>query len=430
MTSDPITALRPGKPASATLWLVIATGGTIIAISMGIRQSFGLFLSPISADLGTGREVFSFTIALLNLLWGLTAPMAGAIADRWGPVWIVTAGAALYALGLVLMAMGGSEATLMTSGLLIGLGVSGTGFTAILGAVARAAPPSRRASALALASMGGSIGQFAALPYAHVLIGSLDWVSALMVLAVTALVMAPLGWAMAAGMRSDEGDATAAVHVGEGGPQAHAPAGEQRMGEAVRVAFSSMGFRLLTAGFFVCGFHVAFIQTHLPAYLSDRDFAPWVGAAALTIVGAANVLGTWLAGRVGEVVEKRLALTLLYLGRALLFVILLYVPMGQTGILVLAFGLGVLWLGTVPLTSGLVGTLFGAKWMSMLFGFVFLSHQLGAFAGVWLGGILYDATQSYDLMWQFSIALALLAALLHWPIRERAAMPVRPGHAR
>jgi predicted MFS family arabinose efflux permease len=249
--------------------------------------------------------------------------------------------------------------------------------------------------------MGGSIGQFVALPYAYLLISNLGWASSMFVLLVTASLMAPLAWGLVS--------------------KRHAPlqAHDQTLSEALSEAFRHRGFLLLTAGFFVCGFHVMFISTHLPAYLADAGFAPWLGAAALTLVGLANIFGTLGAARLGDFIEKRLALSIYYALRSLVFFVFIMVPLTEASVLIFAFSLGLLWLGTVPLTSGLVATLFGPRYMSMLFGIVFMSHNVGSFAGAWLGGYVYDSFGSYTAMWWLSIALGLVSAMFHYPIKER-----------
>jgi len=383
------------------LWVIILCGGAIAGLSVGVRQSFGLYLLPISNDLSVGREVVGLSFGLVTLLWGLLAPLTGAIADRFGTARVVLAGTLFYCLGLYTMATATGEASLITAGVLIGLGMSGLGFTVVLGAVGRAAPPERRSTALGLASMGGSIGQFVALPYAHLLISNLGWASSMFVLLVTASLMAPLAWGLVSK------------------PHAHVYAHDQTLREALREAIHHRGFLLLTAGFFVCGFHVMFIATHLPAYLADSGFPPWVGAAALTLVGLANIFGTLGAARLGDFIEKRLALSIYYTLRSLVFLIFIMVPLTEASVLIFAFALGLLWLGTVPLTSGLVATLFGPRYLSMLFGIVYMSHHIGSFTGAWLGGYIYDAFGSYTAMWWLSIALGLVSAMFHYPIKER-----------
>jgi predicted MFS family arabinose efflux permease len=401
------------KPSSAALnpvWLIAVAAGLVLAINMGIRQSFGLFLNPISLDLGLGREAFALTMGILNIVWGFSAPLAGGFADKYGAGKVLTAGALCYAGGILLMANASGEASLLTSGVLLGLGVSGTGFTAVLGVVGRAAPESYRSKALGLASMGSAIGQFAALPYAHVLIASHGWSASLVVLAATAAVMAPLGWALAGSARRDTARRTQA-----GGP----PVEQQTMRAAVAEAMPDRDFRLLSIGFFVCGFHIAFVATHLPAFVTDQGFDPQTGMLALMIIGIGNIAGTYLFGQLGARYEKRHLLVFLYGARAVVFFAIVALPMTYTSLLIYSGLLGLLWLATVPLTSGLVADMFGPRWMSMLFGVTFFSHQIGSFLGAWLGGYLYDIFQSYDIMWWISIGLGLASALLHALIRQR-----------
>ncbi|RME97972.1 MAG: MFS transporter, partial [Alphaproteobacteria bacterium] len=344
-------------------------------------------------------------------VWGATAPFAGAIADRYGAGRVVIGGALVNAIGLITMAFAPSAEGLIGSGILLGIGISGTGFTAVLGAVGRAAPAEKRSVALGLTSAGGSLGQFAALPYVHLLIGEFGWVMSLIALALTAALLVPISWGVAGTPRSST------THV------------EQNLTEAFREAVTHKGFLLLTAGFFVCGFHVVFVATHLPAFLADRAFEPWVATWALALIGLANVVGTYLCGKAGQVMEQRVALSWLYIGRAVIFLGFLYVPLTETTVLLLSAAIGLFWLGTVPLTSGLIATLFGPRWMSMLFGLVFFSHQIGSFLGAWLGGYFYDVYQSYEVMWWISVALGIVAALFHWPIREVPVARLRPDSA-
>jgi len=383
------------------LWVIIVCGGAISGLVVGIRQAFGLYVVPIGDDIGVGREVVGFSFGIIVLIWGLLAPFTGAISDRFGTARVVLGGGLAYCLGLYTIATAAGEADLISAGVLIGLGMSGTGFTVVLGAVGRAAPPERRSTALGLVSMGGSVGQFLSLPYTHFLIEQFGWVTSLFVLLVTAALIAPLAW----GMRSK--------------PHVAGLEQDQTLFEALREALRHRGFLLLTAGFFVCGFHVTFVATHLPAYLSDAGYSSWLGAAALTLVGLANIFGTLGAARFGDYFEKRLVLSIYYLLRSLVFLVFIIVPLSEISVLVFAFVLGLLWLGTVPLTSGLVATLFGPRYMSMLFGIVFMSHSFGGFVGSWLGGFIYDGLGSYTAMWWLSIALGILSAMFHYPIKER-----------
>ena len=385
------------------VWVFVLCAGTMLAINMGIRQTFGLYLKPISQDLNLDRQVFSFTMAILNLVWGLGSPFAGALSDRLGAVRVALGGVACYVGGLILMATARGGEQLLLSGVLIGLGVSGTGFTAVFGVIARAAPPEKRASALGMVTMGSAIGQFVALPYTHVILDAVGWVSSLFVLAGTAALMAPLALALAKA----------------GGTETHrAGLSEQNLKAALGEALSHPSFLLLTAGFFVCGFQLAAVAVHLPAFLTDRGLEPGLGALALTMIGGGNILGTYLCGRAGDVFPKRLTLAFIYLARAAIFIALIYLPLTDTAVIVYAGLLGLLWLGTVPLTSGLVVTFFGPRWLSTLYGIVFLSHQLGSFMGAWLGGWFYDTYHSYDMLWWAAVAVGVLAAFLHLPIRE------------
>ena len=400
------------RKAVAPFWWIVLAAAAILAINMGIRQTFGLFLTPITRDLNLSRESFALAIALLNLLWGAGSPFAGALSDRFGARWVVLGGTVLYTAGLIIMATSGGEAGLIISGMLIGLGVAGTGFTAVFGVIGRAAPPEKRNLALSLVSMGSAVGQFAALPYAHVLMGEAGWIMTLFLLAATAAVMAPLGLAMVGGGNSQSTAAQAS--------QA-ATADSQTWREAVGEAFRHPSFILLTLGFYVCGFQLAAVVVHLPAFLVDRGFDISLGVIALTVVGLTNIAGTYFCGRAGEIMPMRLALTLIYLGRGAVFLGLLYFPLTQGTVIASAAILGFLWLGTVPLTSALIVTFFGPRWLSMLYGIVFFSHQVGGFMGAWLGGWFYDHYQSYDMLWWASIAVSLLAALCHLPISERPA---------
>ncbi|MCG8558554.1 MAG: MFS transporter [Hyphomicrobiales bacterium] len=383
------------------IWIVIACAGAIMCISAGARQTLGLFLAPISLEHGFGRETFALGMGIMNLIFGLGSPFAGAISDRYGAGRVVAAGALVYAAGLMAMTLSGDGEQLLLGGTLLGLGMSATGATVILGTVGRAVPAEQRSRALGLVAMFGSTGQFLALPSTHLLIDGFGWVAALTVLAAAALLVAPLA-------------------AGIAGRPASADAGEaQSVGEALGEARQTRSFWLLGAGFFVCGFHVAFVAIHFPAFLSDQGLAAWVGAAALTVIGVGNMLGSYVWGALGGHYPKKAMLSLLYLLRAALFLMLLLLPLNAGVVLAFSAIMGFLWLGTVPLTSALVGHIFGTRYMSMLFGIVFLSHQCGAFLGAWLAGYSYDALGSYDAMWWLSIALGLGSALLHWPIEER-----------
>lgn len=381
-------------------WVLLGAS-LILALSLGIRHGFGLFLAPMSGEFGWGREVFAFAIALQNLIWGLAQPFTGALADRYGAARAVVVGGVLYAVGLALMALADSLWSLsLSAGLLIGLGLSGTSFSVILGVVGRAVPAEKRSMAMGIAAAAGSFGQFAMLPGTLGLIGWLGWSSALLALGLLVALIVPL-----VGLLKDN-------------PQPPR-ADEQSLGEALREAAAHSGFWLLALGFFVCGFQVVFIGVHLPAYLVDQHLPARVGTTVLALVGLFNVFGTYLAGWLGGRHAKPQLLTALYLLRGVVIVAFVYLPLSEWSAYVFGMTMGLLWLSTVPLTNGTVATLFGVRNLSMLGGIVFLFHQLGAFLGGWLGGWLYDRTGSYELVWQLSIALSLIAALLNWPVREQ-----------
>ena len=403
-TAASAAATRPSIP----VWAIILAAGAIVGMAMGLRQVMGLYLKPMTTELGIGREAFSTAMAVANLVWGVAAVASGAISDKFGAGRVIAGGAICTMLGLYLMYSATTGMDMLISGILLGIGVSGTGITALVGAVGRAVPADKRTQAIASLGMAGGIGGFIAFPYAHLLIETLGWKSSLLVLLATAAAMIPLARVLA------------------NAPQpAASTAKPQTLREAFAEAFAYPSFWLLTAGFFVCGFHVAFYSVHLPAFVADKGLQPWVGVWALTLVGTANIVGTYIAGQSGKYVEKRVGLSLIYFGRVFIFLGLLYLPMTPTTVIGLSVLLGFLWLSTVPLTSGLVGLFFGTTWMSMLFGFVFFSHQLGSFSGLWLAGRLYDTTKSYDTMWWISIALGLFAAAIHWPIKERPVARLR-----
>ncbi|WP_447755870.1 MFS transporter [Pseudomonas nicosulfuronedens] len=386
---------------SRTGFWILLSGALILALSLGIRHGFGLFLAPMSAEFGWGRETFAFAIALQNLIWGIAQPFTGAIADRFGAMRTVLVGGILYAVGLVLMGYSDSAFSLsMSAGLLIGIGLSGTSFSVILGAVGRAVPLERRSMAMGISAAAGSFGQFIMLPGTLGLIGWLGWSAALLVLGLLVAFIVPLATLMRDKPLPMQGH-------------------EQTLGEALREAAGHSGFWLLSLGFFVCGFQVVFIGVHLPAYLVDRHLPATVGTTVLALVGLFNVFGTYLAGWLGGRMSKPRLLTGLYLLRGVVIITFLWAPLTVWTAYLFGIAMGLLWLSTVPLTNGTVATLFGVRNLSMLGGITFLFHQIGAFLGGWLGGYVYDHTGNYDLVWQISILLSLLAALLNWPVRER-----------
>ncbi len=388
------------------LQIKIICGGLILAIAVGIRQSFGLFLEPISTTLQIGRETFALSIGLVNLLWGALAPFTGALADKFGLKRVAIVGALFYSGGILILSNSASPQELLLGGIIVGSGLSGLGFTVILGAVGKFAPPEKRGTALGLTTMGGSIGMFLGVPVTGTFIQSFGWSGALFGLAAISLIMIPLVYGLVPNDKiTDQKNQTN-------------DAGE-RLSEVLSHALKSKNFLLLVCGFFICGFHVNFIVAHLPAFISDMSLPGNVATTSLALIGFANIFGVALAGRLGDKYKKNDVLVALYALRALAFIIYIITPITVISTLIFTFVLGILWLGTVPLTSGLVATFFGPKYMSMLYGIVFFSHQLGGFVSSWMGGWIFDLTGDYNIMWWFSVLLGLLAALLHYPIKDR-----------
>jgi MFS family permease len=381
--------------------VILAAGCIILTLSMGVRHTGGLFLQPMTADHGWSRETFSFAFALQNLIWGLGSPFAGALADRHGAGRTVFGATVLYVVGLVLMAQAGSPLTFdLSAGLLVGLGLSGTTFAVIMGVIGRHTTPERRSLALGIASAGGSFGQFAVLPIGQMLISTYGWQSALVLLACGVGLIAPLAYAMADGHKPAAG------------------AG-QSIAQALREAGGEKSFHYLFWGYFVCGFQTAFIMLHLPSFLVDAGFSANIGMTAVALIGLFNVFGSFFFGWSGGRYSKKNLLALIYALRAVAILVFLLVPLSTATVWIFAAVMGLLWLGTVPLTNGLIAHIFGLRYMSMLTGVVFLGHQLGAFLGVWLGGRIFDETGSYLLAWLISIGLSVAAALCSWPINEQ-----------
>lgn len=384
---------------------VIFSAAAIVTIAMGVRQAFGLFLPDMSTDLSIGRSSFGLSLALQNLLFGLAQPFVGALADRHGAGRVVAGGTLLYAAGLIAASIAGSAIGLHLSfGLMVGMALSATTFVVVLGAVGRAVTPERRSMAFGIVTAGGSLGQFLVVPAGQLLIGELGWRMALVALAGLIAVMLAL-----------------AVGV-SGKPQAAGPqagGAGQTLRQALGEAAGHGGFWLLNAGFFVCGFHVAFIATHFPAYLTDKGLGLAIGANALALVGLFNIFGSYLFGVWGGRWSKKGLLAALYAARGVVMIAFLVAPLTPVSALLFAAAMGFLWLGTVPLTSGLVGQIFGMRYLSTLYGIVFLGHQLGSFCGAWIAGLMFDWTGSYDSIWVASVALGFIAALLHLPIPDR-----------
>jgi predicted MFS family arabinose efflux permease len=389
-------------PDWRTPTVVLVCGGIILTLAMGIRHGFGLFLQPISHDMGWGRETFALAIAVQNLVWGVTQPFVGMIADKHGSARVVLVGAALYALGLVTMAHVHTPwLFVLTSGVLIGTGLSGVTFSVISGVLGRRFPPEKRSMALGISAAAGSFGQFAMLPLSQWLLATVGWYGALLAMACVALMIVPLAAALVERRES------------------HVHAFKQSAGQAMTEALGHRGYVLLTAGFFICGFQVVFIAVHLPAYLADKGMPAHVAVTALALIGLFNIFGTYFAGWLGGRVSKKYILSANYFGRAVLITLFVFLPLSVYSVYAFAVAFGLLWLSTVPTTNGIVAQIFGVRYLAMLSGFAFFSHQIGSFLGAWLGGKLYDTTGSYDIVWYLSIALGVVAGLLNLPIDER-----------
>jgi MFS family permease len=389
--------------------VVLLCGGLILTLSLGTRHTFGLYLPPMTLDLGWSRETFAIAVAIQNLIYGIATPLSGMVADKWGTARVLVGGTLLYALGMMMMAYSttGTEFTL-SAGVLVGLGLSCSGFAQVFGVVARAFPAEKRTLALGIAGSAGSFGQFLMLPYGQTLITHIGWQNALLICAVTVMLILPLSTALV----EDKKAQAAGAH-------------KQSIPQALREAFGHSGFVLLCSGYFVCGFQIMFVSIHFPAYLIDQRMTPETGMMALALIGLFNIFGTFLWGWLGHRYTKKYVLSALYFTRAVAVAIFIASPLSPASVYLFAATIGFLWLGTVPVTSGLIADVFGVKYLSTLTGIAFLFHQVGSFLGVWLGGYLYDVYGSYDLIWWLSIALGLIAALLHWPIDERAVARLR-----
>ena len=384
--------------------VALVCGALILLISLGVRHAFGLFLQPVTMAQGWGRETFAFTIALQNLVWGASQPLSGMLADRLGAKPVIAVGALLYGAGIWSMSVvAGEGAFVLGAGVLIGLGLSGTTFPVIFAAISRLVAPAERSLAMGITMSVGSFGQFAMLPVSLGLIVSLDWQGALVALSIFSLAMLPLAF----GIRHAPAPVASAAE-------------DISFAQALRDAFGQRDYWLLLLGFFACGFQVVFIAVHLPAFLEDRGVGSGVATVVLALIGLFNIAGTYYAGLWGGRHRKPMLLSWIYLARAAAIAAFVLLPVSAASAYIFGAVMGLLWLSTVPLTNGTVAAVFGIKHMSMLAGLVFLSHQLGSFAGGWLGGWLYDRTGSYDMAWGIAIGLSLLAAALNWPITERS----------
>jgi MFS family permease len=386
--------------------VILACGCLISLLGFGPRSSFGFFLSPMSSAHGWGRDVFAFALAVQMLLWGAAQPLAGAVADRFGAAPVLSVGAVLYALGLVAMAHATTPNMLtLSAGVLIGFGLAGSSFTLVIGAFGTLMPKPWRSLAFGAGTAAGSFGQFLFSPLAVALIDNFGWVTTLGIFAGIVLLIAPLSLALATPRRGPQRSGTAEA--------------DQSLVQALGEAFRNRSYLLLVLGFFTCGFQIFFITVHLPAYLIDRGLPAELGGWTLATIGLFNILGSIASGWLGGVMPNRLILSAIYLSRALAIAIFLALPASPAATLVFGAVTGLLWLSTVPPTSALVAIMFGTRWLTTLFGFAFFSHQVGGFLGVWLGGLLFERTGSYDLVWLFSIGLGVLSAIVNLPIVEK-----------
>ena len=381
-------------------WVLLSCCAAILFIGIGIRHGFGLFLQPMSMDNGWDRGTFAFAFGLQNLVWGLATPLSGIVTDKFGAGRAIVGGAMFYIIGLVGMAYASTGFELaLSAGICIGLALSGTGFSVVLAAVSRAVPPQQRSMAMGIASAVGSFGQFAMLPGALGLISWLGWSAALLALAALSALVIPLAAPMF-GRPANESGPTLTVR------------------EALAEAAGHRGYWLLCMGYFVCGFQIIFISLHIPAYLSDRGMSIGVGTTVLALIGLANVAGSYIAGILGGKYSKPRLLAGLYGLRGIFIALFMLVPLSEYSAYAFGLAMGFLWLSTVPLTTGTVATVFGMRNMSMLSGIAFLFHQIGGFLGGWLGGALYDATGSYDIVWMIAIGLSVWAFAMNMPIKE------------
>lgn len=399
-TASPRPARGPASPA-----LILICGCFIGLLTFGPRSAIGLFQLPMTSEFGWGRDVFSFAIAIQNLLWGIGQPFAGALADRFGTIRMIMLGGVLYAGGLVLMAFGSTQTTItMGAGVMIGLGLSGASFNLILGAFGKLLPEEWRGLAFGAGTAAGSFGQFMFPPLGATLIDLMGWHETLLIFAATMLAVLPLSLPLST------------RHLAKS--NAAGPA--QSIRQALSEAFRHKSYVLLVLGFFTCGFQLAFITAHMPAYLKDIGMPAWVGGWTLAIIGLANAVGSLTAGWLLNRMPKRYILSFIYSGRALAVIAFILIPASPTTAMLFGFVMGLLWLSTVPPTSALVALMFGTRYLAMLYGFAFFSHQLGGFLGVWLGGVLYEATGSYQIVWWLSVALGVASAVINLPIQEQA----------
>ena len=401
-------------PKTLSIVQVLACGAAIVTLSMGIRHGFGLWLQPVTQAQNWTRETFALAIAVQNIAWGVAGIFAGMVADRFGAFRVIIAGALFYAFGLFGMAHASTPLTFaLTAGVLIGVAQAGTTYAVVYGVIGRNVAADRRSWAMGIAAAAGSFGQFLMVPTEGFLISSFGWQQALVILGFAVLTLIPLAWGLREPAFADGG----VIHR------------DQSILQALREAFKYPSFQLLMAGYFVCGFQVVFIGVHMPSYLKDKGLSPQVASYALALIGLFNVFGTYAAGVLGQKLAKRKILAFIYLARSVAITAFLLAPLTPISVYIFSSVMGLLWLSTVPPTNAAVAQIFGVAHFSMLGGFVFFSHQIGSFMGVWLGGVLYDKTGSYDIVWYIAIALGVFAALINLPVKETAiARPQRSGH--
>jgi MFS family permease len=411
-----MTIVKPplARPILQSIPVIIVAGCIVAAVNSGPRSTMGFFLTPISSEHGWGREAFALAIAIQNLVWGIGQPFAGMIADKYGTARVLTGGALFYALGLVLMANTSDPLSLQfTAGLVIGIGVAGSAFLMVLAAFARLLPENLRTIGFGLGTAAGSIGQFIFAPLGQGFIAAYGWQTTLLMMAAIVLVIPPLAFFIRGK------PAPVPVRPGEK---------DQSLMAAMREAFSHRSYRLLVAGFFVCGFQIAFITVHLPPYLADIGMPAMIGGYAIGLIGLFNIFGSITSGVLTGHLPKRFILAVLYLTRSAAIAVFILLPPSVPSVLIFSAVMGFLWLSTVPPTQQLVVVMFGTRYMATLFGFVFFSHQLGSFFGVWLGGLLYDIYGSYDPVWWLAVGLGVFAAVVHLPIAEhQVKRPVLAG---
>ncbi len=397
------------KPLS--LFQVLVCGAAIVTLSMGIRHGFGLWLQPLTQAQGWGRQEFGFAMAVQNLSWGFMGIFAGMVADRFGAFRVIALGAVVYGVGLLGMAWATDPWVFaLFTGVIIGTAQAGTTYAVIYGVIGRNVPAERRSWAMGVAAAAGSFGQFLMVPIEGLLIAHFGWQEALMILAAATLLIVPLAW----GLREPALNASGPVQR------------DQTIAQALKEAFQYPSFQLLMAGYFVCGFQVVFIGVHMPSYLKDHGLPAQVASYALALIGLFNVFGTYIAGTLGQKMAKKKILAFIYAARSVAIVLFLLVPLSPTSVYIFSSVMGLLWLSTVPPTNAAVAQIFGISHLSMLSGFIFFSHQIGSFMGVWLGGYLYDKTGSYDIVWYLAIALGIFAALVNLPVKESPIQRMSP----